>query len=118
MIAIDSTSLRNNSTLPLLPGSIECSFLEEVTGADFLISIGQYPLRNRALLRKHIESGALLVQHKSGTTGDLLNSLGERLDESQARMTHLLRQINRRNTQCILLKTGLYDKSSDGRVVL
>lgn len=111
MIAITSNSLNSNSTLPHLPGSIECPFLERETGADLLLSIAPYPIRTPALLLKHIDSGAVLVQHKSGL--DMIASLGERLDSEQARMMVAHRQYQR-----VLLTTGLYSKSRDGELTL
>lgn len=104
MIAVTSNSLLHNSTLPALPNSVPCSFLEDETGADFLLSIAPYPCRTPALLQKHIDAGAVLIQHKS--TLDLLNSLGERLDDASARMVECT--LNKRTYQRVLLSTGLY----------
>lgn len=104
MIAVTSNSLQRNSTLPALPGSIECSFLEDITGADFLLSVAPYPCRTPALLQKHVDSGAVLVQHKS--TLDLLNSLGERLDDCIARMVECA--TNKMTYQRVLVATGIF----------
>lgn len=104
MIAVTTNSLNKNSTLPALPNAVECPFLERLTGADFLISIANYPIRTEALLLKHIEAGAILVQHKSGL--DMLASMGERLDSEQARM-----MIAHRQYQRVLLVTGLNNLS-------
>lgn len=67
-----------------------------------LISIAAYPVRTEALLIKHIESGALLVQHKDSL--DVITSLGERLDDSLARMC----SIAFRQYQRVLLTIGLF----------
>ena len=105
MIAITSNSLNSNSTLPAIPGAIECPFLERETGADGLISIAPFPIRTPALLYKHLDAGAILFQHKSGL--DLLASLGERLDSEIARMcSKAFRQYQR-----VLLITGTFSKS-------
>ena len=110
MIAITSNSLNSNSTLPPIPNAVECPFLERVTGADMMISIAPYPVRTEALLLKHIESGAILVQHKD--TMDVITSLGDRLDESIARMcTIAFRQYQR-----VLLTVGIFAEHNGGLV--
>lgn len=104
MIAVTSNSLNANSTLPPLPNAIECPFLERLTGADILISIAPYPVRTEALLVKHVESGAILVQHKDSL--DVIASLGERLDDSLARMC----SIAFRQYQRVLLTVGMFSE--------
>lgn len=104
MIAITSNSLNKNSTLPHIEGAVECPFLERETGADLLISVAPYPIRTPALLLKHLDAGAVLVQHKSGM--DMVASLGERLDSEQARMMVAHRQYQR-----VLLTTGLFSEA-------
>lgn len=102
MIAVTSNSLISNSTLPPLPNAIACEFLEEMTGADVMLSVAEYPVRTRPLLKRHLESGAILVQHKHGL--DLLASFGERLDSEIARMC----ESAPRQAQRVLLTIGTF----------
>lgn len=104
MIAVTSNSLLPNSSLPPLPGAVECAFLEEVTGADVMIvhPNAEYPVRTRPLLRRHLEAGAILVQHKHKL--DLIASFGERLDSEIARMC----EVTRRQAQRVLLTIGTF----------
>ncbi len=113
MIIIDQSELRSNSTMPNIAGSVASPNLEERTGADFMISPLQMPIGTDALLKKHIEEGALLIQRKHGR--DLSASIRDgRLNSSLAKMhdwTH-------RPAQCVLLFTGFLTSSSGGKAVV
>lgn len=111
MIAVTTNSLNKNSTLPALPNAIECTFLERETGADMLISVAPFPIRTVALLHKHLDAGAILVQHKD--TLDLVSSLGERLDDSIARMC----SVAFRQYQRVLLPVGIFAEHNGELVV-
>lgn len=111
MIAVTTNSLNKNSTLPTLPNAVECAFLERETGADFMLSIAPYPCRTPALLQKHIDAGAVLVQHKD--TSDLVSSLGERLDDSIARMC----SVAHRQYQRVLLSVGMFSDNKGDLIV-
>lgn len=86
--------------------------LEELCGADFMITPLQMPARTSALIQKHLDAGALLVQRKSG--GDLVSSVGPRLNNSLARM----QTFNVRNCQCVLLFCGTLDLDEDGFAIV
>lgn len=107
MIVVTTNSLNKNSTLPALPNAVECAFLERETGADFMLSIAPYPCRTPALLQKHIDAGAILVQHKSGL--DMIASMGERLDSEIARMC----SVASHQWQRMLIYTGTFHKRGD-----
>ena len=111
MIFIDSTEAAVTSKLPSLPCTVVTT-LEDRTGADLLISTENFPISTDALIKKHLSRGALLVQRKSGM--DLVNSLGDRLTSSLARM----REVGARQAQCILLFTGTLTISSTGDAFL
>src|SRR3990167_1258460 len=66
-----------------LPDSRSLDWLEERTGADFLITPLAIPV-TPGLLARHTEAGALLVQVKVGL--DLAASVGLRMKENLSRM--------------------------------
>lgn len=117
--------------------------LEEVTGADFVI-IPEYSITDRVkhsdkplpvtakefdlsvpdcakmrassdadIIVEYAVSGALLVQRKSGM--DLMNSLGERMNDALSRMWVLGTYSA---GQRILLYTGNYSRASNGQLML
>lgn len=102
MIAVDSSEPER-----VLPGHLVSSALEELTGADILISPLDIPFAP-GLLQEHIKAGAILVQRKQGM--DLVASIGERLASSQARMLSL----GVRPFQCCLLFVGSLGFKQDG----
>jgi hypothetical protein len=69
-----------------------------------MISALEIPPTTRLLIQKHIDTGALLVQRKSGE--DLTNSLGARLNGSLFKM----RETGARQSQCVLLFAGTLQK--------
>lgn len=85
--------------------------LEELTGADLIISPLQAPI-TFAILPLHIKAGALLVQIKRGL--DLASSLGSHLWESLAKM----RETGARQWQCVLLTTGVVLPAQDDRCII
>ncbi len=111
-IIIDSSELRSNSTMPEIPNSVESSILEEITGADFMISQLSIPTTTPTLIEKHIESGALMVQRKHGL--DLSSSVGERLNSSLAKMV----ATGAKQSQCILLFVGFLTEDDEGFAVI
>lgn len=112
MIGIDVTEARVNSRLPTLPGAVVLDNLEALTGADILISALQAPATTETLLRRHIASGALLVQRKSGL--DLVNSMGEVMNYSLARMW----AAGGRPAQNVLLFSGVLSMDASGAAVV
>jgi hypothetical protein len=112
MIGIDATEARVNSRLPSLPGAVVLDSLEALTGADILISALQAPATTETLLRRHIAAGALLVQRKSGL--DLVNSMGEVMNYSLARMW----QAGGRQGQNVLLFSGVLSMDASGAAVV
>lgn len=85
MLIADSSERRVLEAYPEISGAkvIYSEFLEEMTGADLMITNLGAPLVP-ALLQAHINSGAILVQVKRGN--DLPASVGPRANSSLARM--------------------------------
>ena len=116
MIYIDRSELRKNSRLyqhrwqlhSLFGGSesltsflssVSTVDLEELTGADIMISPLHMPVTSSTLAH-HISAGAALIQLKFGR--DLLSSLGVRLKSSLYKM----RKSGAKQRQCILIFVG------------
>lgn len=95
-----------------LPKAIRVEHLEEWTGGDMLISTLSVPCKTRALLQKHIDSSALIVQVKLGE--DLAASVGDRLNEHIARM----RECTRRVAQHWLLFIGVLTCEGSGDALI
>jgi len=87
--------------------------MEELTGADIMVSALKLPPSNEVLVKKQIESGAVLIQRKSGT--DLTSSFGYRLDSAIARMTSIPGVAP---YQCLLLFSGVIGVSSTGNAII
>ena len=100
MIYADPSETRKGTVLPKIPGMKTIPFLEELTGADFLITVSQMPVTTRFLVLEHIKQGALLVQRKSGN--DLLQSIGGRMTHSLGKMV----ATRAKQSQCVLLFIG------------
>lgn len=83
MFVADSTERRMLEDAPLPASYIYSDVLEELTGADLMITNLKAPLVP-ALLKAHVASGAILVQIKRGH--DLAASVGPRMNSSLARM--------------------------------
>jgi len=96
-VFIDPTENSKGSLFPGFAGAQEVPFLEELTGADFMVSLEPMPATTEKLVLEHIKRGALLVQRKSG--GDIVSSVGTRLNMSLAKM----RATGAMQSQCILL---------------
>lgn len=111
-IFIDSSEIRPQSTMPEIPGAVMSDYLEEWSGADFMVSPLEIPLTTEPLLRKHIEAGALLVQRKHGL--DLVSSMGERLNTSLARM----QKLGACQSQCVLLFIGVLTCDSQDQAII
>ena len=102
MIIQDSTENRSGSRFHLdVP---ESTSLEALTGADFLVSPGEFPASSEGLIRRHVAEGAVLVQRKS--LRDLVESCtGDAgIKASLARM----HAIGAQWWQCILLGSGVF----------
>lgn len=109
MIFADSTEYSANSLMPQVSGIVQIDGLEKITGADFLISALTMPATTEVLIAKHLESGGILVQRKSGTDlinsimdGRLMSSLSKMCDQTQA------------HWQRLLITTGIYTPSTLG----
>lgn len=100
-IFIDSTEARISSRLPQIEGAKVSDDLENLTGADLMISTLKLPITEK-LLPRHISAGALLVQRKSGE--DMIRSIGGRILHSLAKM----RSTGAAQWQCVLLSTGFF----------
>lgn len=101
-IYIDSTEASSSSSLPIIKDAKVVTCLEELTGADLLISPLTMPCTTPVLISKHIAAGAVLVQRKSGE--DLVRSIGVRILHSLA----LMRATGAAQWQCVLLSTGFF----------
>lgn len=104
MIGIEASETRQNSKTILPDNAVVLDWLEESTGADVIIS----PLENMPLaegtLFHHIHEGAVLAQIKHG--GDLIASIGTRLNDEIAKMTAMTAF----SWQRVLIPVGLYEK--------
>lgn len=85
--------------------------LEAMTGADFVVTPLDMPFVP-ALLQKHIEAGAFLIQRKSGH--DLSASVTDRMPASLARM----RVLGARQAQCVLLFIGVMMSDANGEAII
>ncbi len=101
-IYVDSTEQRDTSVLPTITGALTCTVLEELCGADILISPLKMPPTTVVLIQKHVQAGALLIQRKS--SADLVHSVGTRILHSLA----LMRATGAAQWQCVLLSTGIF----------
>ncbi len=106
MIGIDATEVKKVLTPPGTKTK-KLTWLEELTGADVIVTVVDLPLTKR-LLPDHLEQGAVLVQIKRGA--DLLSSIGTRMKMSIAKMVKLTSH----QWQRVLLPIGIYmpDRSS------
>jgi hypothetical protein len=102
MIVVDASETRSTSRLPEIEGAIVSNDLEAWTGADVLVSPLSLPVATLALVEKHIEAGAVLVQFKSGR--DLVESVLHRNKVALARM----HQVGASPWQCCILATGTF----------
>jgi hypothetical protein len=104
MIAVDASETRKNSKTIVPEGALIVDWLEELTGADAIVSpLETMPLAEGTLFN-HIEAGAVLAQIKHG--GDLISSIGIRMNESIAKMV----QMTAFSWQRVLIPVGLYEK--------
>jgi len=109
----DISEQGTNLPLDVIEYGKSCSFLEKHTGADIMVSPLGIPCVTETLLFKHIEAGAFLIQRKSGL--DLVNSLGERLNEAIARMVETCTITS---NQRILLYTGMFSDAGNDTLTL
>lgn len=100
-IFLDSSETRSTSTMPDIPNATVIDGLEQMTGADLMLSRLKAPAHTEALIRNHIHNKAQLVQVKRGH--DLVNSIGQRLNSSLAKM----HSVGAMQFQCVLLFTGI-----------
>lgn len=107
-VYVDASEVRSNSTMPDIPDAIIVNGLEEITGADLMISTMQVPPNNEALINIHIQNNAILVQRKHGH--DLSSSVGERLNTSLSKM----KALNAKYPQCVLLFIGFLTADDQG----
>jgi hypothetical protein len=102
VIIQDTTENRQSSRFHLdVP---ESDILEAFTGADFLVSPAEFPATSEALIRRHVEAGAMLVQRKS--LRDMVEScVDDRgIKASLARM----HDIGAQWWQCCVLASGVF----------
>lgn len=100
MIFVDPTEERHIK-LDELDNAVISPHLEELTGADLMVSLQGFPATTEALIRDHVRHGAYLIQRKY--RHDIAASVGERLNLSLARM----RDTGARQAQCVLLCIGV-----------
>lgn len=112
MIAIDSSELRSTSTMPDIPDLCVMDDLEEMTGSDLMVSPIDLPCKKLALIREHLDNGAILIQMKRGM--DLASSVGNRLSMSLIKM----REVAPRQSQRVLLFVGTLACDADGRAII
>ena len=112
-IFIDESENRSTSNMPVVEGSISVTGMEEICGADAMVSTLKIPPRTKTLIQKHADSGALFIQIKRG--GDLPSSIGDRLNLSLAKMFEVKTKFA---GQRILLVTGLFCYDKDGKVLV
>lgn len=112
MIFLDESETRSNTTMPEIPSAQVVPWLEEMTGADLMVSPLDAPAVSEALIKTHLQQGAQLVQVKRGH--DLVSSLGDRLNMSLAKM----HSIGAKQPQCVLLWTGIMTCTAQGQATL
>lgn len=95
-----------------LTGASKVENLEQWSGADLMLSRLTMPCKTRALLDKHIDAGAILVQLKVGE--DLAASVGDRLNDSLARM----RSVTKRTASHWLLFIGVLGCDKEGSATI
>lgn len=95
-----------------IPNARRTTNLEAWTGGDFLVSTLGIPILNKAILNTHLEANALIVQCKRGD--DLASSVGDRLNDSLARM----HGTNTVQAQRVLLFIGILTCNSDGKALI
>jgi len=90
--------------MPKIPSAGISKCLESVTGADVLITLKKFPANTPAQVRRHVESGSILIQFKFGS--DLISSItDERVNIALARMIECGA---RHQYQRVILGVGLY----------
>lgn len=113
MLVLDPSEVRANTRL--YTTGLEytlCDGLEEMTGADFLVSAMKAPCNSEGLIRLHLKHGAILVQRKHGR--DLVGSLEKRMKLSLAKM----RAFGANKHQCVLLVIGLMTCDKNGKCLI
>ena len=111
-IIVDTSELRTTSNLPHIPGAGKSDALEAISGADLMVTTLDLPAHSDTMVRYHAERGALLVQRKTGM--DLVHSVGDRLNDSLARM----HEVAPKQSQRILLFIGVLTCNRDGDAVI
>ena len=119
MIILDASETRSTSRMPEIPGAVVSDCLEETCGGDAMVTLKRFPASSPALIRKHIEAGAIIIQFKFGS--DLLSSItDERINISLARM---IEAGTKHQYQRMVISCGLYlpdvatGKTLVGRIV-
>jgi hypothetical protein len=110
-IFADPSENRFFAEFPTLPVSLVAG-IEELTGADFIISPLDLPWVP-VFHQRHIDAGAVFVQRKSGM--DLPSSVPDRINSSLARMRTLP---NIKQSQCVLLFIGVMLVDADGKCTI
>ena len=95
-----------------IPDARRVAGLEAITGSDLMVSRLSIPATNRTLITRHIQAGALLTQVKFGE--DIASSIGDRLNESLARMV----ENHARQCQCVLLFVGILTADASGKALI
>ena len=111
-IFLDSSETRSTSTMPDIPGAIVIDGLEQMTGADLMLSRLKAPAHTEALIRNHVQNKAQLVQVKRGH--DLASSIGQRLNSSLAKM----HKVGAIQSQCVLLFIGIITCDAQGQAII
>lgn len=101
MIVVDQTETRRKSRLALKDAEVS-RILEQMTGADVMITRLRLPVNSESMLRRHVAAGALLVQRKS--LRDLVESCRRNLKVSVARM----QAVGAQWWQCCVLASGVF----------
>ena len=106
-IFIEHSENREGSTMPHVDGSTIVTGMEAICGADAMVSTVAFPPKSMPLIQRHADAGAVFVQIKRG--GDLISSIGERMNASLAKMFEVKTKFA---GQRVLLVTGMfcYDK--------
>lgn len=112
MIIIDSSCYRTNSNMPQIDSAVTSDILEDITGADLMISKLSIPASKPALVKEHIANCALLAQLKFGA--DYPSSFGNRLHMSQAKM----KEAGASPQQRWLVTIDVFTESSDGELLV
>lgn len=120
MIAYDNDEAKSSRNVQILKTWKGSNVLENLTGADFLVSPLNLPVHSETLIAKHLQNGACLVQVKR--LGDFPSSALEtgNLHDMMDRMLTFCKKHHpkARPSQRIILSVGLFYEGKEGCLMI